>query len=151
MTTPVGHLIFYIALFIIVMIAIYALIQVTVTQVAFWILRPSEMFAMDLVGATTALGGTTGEVETCFWIYTANVTYYVDNPEKILCVISQRKQDIETPVIGVLTTFNCFSTPFTPQFNFDPDEEFKSYRFELKKWFDPSQNPPIIVTKGDKC
>jgi archaellum component FlaG (FlaF/FlaG flagellin family) len=111
-STPIGHMIFYIALFIIVMIAIYALIQTTITQVSFWILRPSEMAAMDLVGAVTSLGGTTGDVKTDFRTYTSNVTYYVKTAGKVLCMISQREQKADTPIIGALTTFNCYSMPF---------------------------------------
>ncbi len=104
---------------------------------------------MDLVGAVTSLGGTTGEVDTDFRTYTANVTYYVKKSEKILCIISQRKQDpLTTPVVGVLTTFNCFSMPFTPQFDFDPSERKEAYEFELNKWFDPFQNPSVIVQRS---
>lgn len=141
MSTPVGHMIFYFAMFIIVMIAIYMLIQTVVTQVAFWILRPSEMFAMDLVGSVSSLGGTTGDITADFRAYTENVTYYVKSgktsldTEKILCVISQRKNTTTTPIVGVLTTFNCFSMPFRPSLNFDPSQPIESSEFKLGTTF----------------
>jgi hypothetical protein len=144
-TTPIGHMLFYTALFIIVMIAIYILIEVVLTQVAFWILRPSEMAAMDLVGAVTALGGTSGYVETDFKTYTTNVTYYIKITEKVLCIISQRKQSTTTPVIGVMTTFNCFSMPFAPKLEFNPDYPMEDTEFKLKKTF---QDPFVIVERG---
>ena len=146
-STPIGHMIFYIALFIIVMIAIYMLIQTTVTQVAFWIIRPSEIVAMDLASAVTTLGGTTGEVTTNFINTTENVVYYIKKTEKILCVISQRKQTGTTPIVGVLTTFNCYSMPFNPEFTFDPNSPTEATEFKLRKWFVPLQDQPIIVQK----
>jgi hypothetical protein len=144
-STPIGHTLFYIAMFIIVMIAIYILIVVVTTQVAFWILRPSEIASMDLVGAVTALGGTAGDNEASFEIYTTNVTYFVKRTEKILCIISQRKQTMETPVIGAMTTFNCFSMPFVPNLYFNPDYPMESAEFMLKKIF---QDPFVIVERG---
>jgi len=121
------------------------LIVVVTTQVAFWILRPSEMAAMDIVGAVTALGGTSGDVETDFKTYTANVTYYVKMTEKILCVISQRKQTTATPVIGAMTTFNCFSMPFAPNLYFNPSYPIEFTEFRLKKIF---QDSFVIVERG---
>jgi hypothetical protein len=144
MATTVGHMIFYVAMFIVVMIAIYILIQVVVTQVAFWILRPSEMASLDLVGAVSALGGTTGEVTAEYRTYTGNVTYYVKKTEKIICVISQRKQTEDMPLVGgIYVTFNCFSTPFVPQFDFGYSS-MESYEFNLVKSF---QDPLVVVEK----
>ncbi len=144
-STTIGHMIFYIALFIIVMIALYALINTIVAQVAFWILRPSEMAAMDLVGTVTTLGGTTGDVTTHLRPYTENVMYYMKKSEKVICVISQRSQKTETPIVGVLTSFNCFSTPFTLQSDLPVSADgVESYEFELKKVFeDPFVNVNI--------
>ena len=141
-STTVGHMIFYVAMFIIMMIAIFVLLATVTTQVSFWILRPSEMAAMDLVGTVTSLGGTSGEVTTEFKTYTANVIYYMNRMDKILCVISQRKQSVSTPIVGVLTTFNCFSMPFTPDIYFISHLPVESSEFTLHKRF---QDPFVWV------
>jgi len=147
-STVLGHFFFYVALFVIVMIAISILIQATVTQIAFWILRPSEMASMDLVGIVTSLGGTTGKITTDYGIYTGAVDYYVKRTEKIVCVISQRRQTLKTPVVGLLTSFNCFTMPFTPQFNLREEIEptiDEPYELELEKIF---QDPFVVVRRS---
>ena len=138
--------ILYVAMTLTVLVIITILIQSVMANVSFWLLRPSESAAMDLVGYITALGGTSGYVTVEFAPTTENVTYYVKSTEKIICVIAQvshiRQGPINIPAVGgSLTTYNCFSTPFVADIS-RLSYPYEFYHFYLSKYY---QDPFIVV------
>jgi len=143
----IAQTIMYIVMTLTVLLLIYIFVQSAMTNVSFWLLRPSESAAMDLVGYITALGGTSGYVTAEFKPTTENVTYYVKGSRKIICVIAQVSQvrggPIDLPAVGgALTTYNCFSTPFFAD-TARISRPYEFYHFYLKK----SYIDPFIVVE----
>jgi len=137
----VPQTIFILSMILIVLFIIAIMIQTVMSNVSFWLLRPSESAALDLVGYITALGGTTGDSMIQYKVYTSGVTYYVKKSEKIVCVIAQMDKVYGLPVIGGgLTTYNCYSTPFVSQISDITSEKFSD--FNLEKYF---QDDDVIV------
>jgi len=132
---------------IIVIFSVIVLIQQAEANIMFWILRPSESTAMDIVSKFTALGGTSGKVITDYSNITSNVHYYIHNEGKVVCVISVKKVEGALP----LKTVNCFSTPFEvniPEqattegetgfllcFSKDYDTDDKPQTLDIKAWW----------------
>jgi hypothetical protein len=110
---------------IIVIFSIIVLIQQVEANLMFWILRPSESTALDIVSKFTALGGTTGKVITDYRNITNNIHYYVYNSGKIVCVISIKEEKGVLP----LKTINCYSTPY--EVNIQPQQEEYGESFHL--------------------
>lgn len=94
---------------IVVIFTVIMLIQQAEANIMFWILRPSESTALDIVSKFTALGGTSGKVTTDYRNITNNVNYYVYHEGKVVCVMSIKKGE---GVLNPLKTINCFSAPF---------------------------------------
>ena len=140
--------ILYVIMVLMVILIISILIQSAMANVSFWLLRPSESAAMDLVGYITALGGTTGYVTAEYKPTTENITYYTKGLEKIICVIAQvshvRTGPINIPAVGgSLTTYNCFSTPFTADIS-SLSNPYEFYHFYLSKYYEY----PFVVVKS---
>lgn len=130
--------IFIFAMILIVILIIAIMIQTAISNITFWLLRPSESAALDLVGYITALGGTTGDAIIEYKVYTSGVTYYVKKSEKIVCVIAQMTEVGGLPLLGGgLTTYNCYSTPFVSQISEPTSEKFSN--FFLKKSFEDDE------------
>jgi len=93
---------------IIVIFSVIVLIQQVEANIAFWILRPSESTALDIVGKITALGGTTGKIKTDYRNITNEVDYWGLTDKKIICMIALKQETGALPI----KTINCYSFPF---------------------------------------
>ena len=138
----------YVSMVLIVVVIIAILIQSAMANVSFWLLRPAESAAMDLVGYITALGGTSGYVTAEFKPTTENITYYVKGSDKIICVIAQVSQvrggPIAIPAVGgSLTTYNCFSTPFVADTS-RLSIPYEFYHFYLTKYFEDTKDFVVV-------
>jgi len=97
-------------------ICLYATITIILqaeSNIIFWIMRPSEKAAMDIVGRITALGGTTGEITTTYKTEMYGNEYYLINSGKITCVITKKTQAVPGVMGGGMTTINCYSVPIS--------------------------------------
>jgi len=112
MARTLKQAIFLIVTILLLLIAAIVLIMTAEAQITFWMLRPSETASLDIVGYITALGGCMGHISTEYKGFTTRVTYYLFNRDKIVCVIAEKTPEGPLPVRGVLTTINCYSTPF---------------------------------------
>lgn len=91
---------------------------------AFWVLRPSETTALDVVGRVTGLAATTGNVSTEYKNQTGKVFYYFYGLDKMLCVITHLSLT-GTPTMGKeMTTINCYSMPFPVNIEKNEGNEF---------------------------
>jgi len=131
---------------IIVIFSIIVLIQQAEANIMFWILRPSESTAMDIVSKFTALGGTSGKIITEYRNITSNVHYYVYNEGKIVCVISIKKVE---GGLNPLKTVNCFSTPFEVNIpeQIDPEGE-TGFLLCFSKNYDTADKPQALDIKA---
>jgi len=108
------NVVILIAIALVVLYAVISIILQAESNITFWMLRPSEKAAMDIVGRITALAGTTGNVETDYSTLQPGLEYYLINSEKITCVIARQSQIGKYPVMGgMMTTINCYSTPLS--------------------------------------
>jgi len=107
-------------------------------NITFWMIRPSESAALDIVSIITALGGTTGNVETEYKGFTSKIDYYLLNRDKMICVIAQKTPETMVAASGVLTTINCYSAPFviesTTGIYYPPSGEAVDLIFD--KWYE---------------
>ncbi len=135
MARTLQQTIFLIVMILVLLLAAIILIMTVQSNVTFWMLRPSETAALDIVSYVTALGGTTGNIQTEYKGFTSQIDYYLLNRDKMICVIAQRTPSM--PQAGVLTTINCYSTPYVikqniggeyePQSGTSPVVEFTKY------------------------
>ena len=103
-------------LVVVALICLYAIVSIILqaeSNIIFWMMRPSEKAAMDVVGRITALGGTTGEVTTTYKTEMYGNEYYLINSGKITCVITKKTQAAPGVMGGKMTTINCYSSPFS--------------------------------------
>lgn len=112
MARTLQQTIFLIILILVLLLSTFILIMTVQANITFWMIRPSESAALDIVGYTTALGGTTGVVNTEYKGFTSDITYYVLNREKMVCIIAEKTPEQPLAGGGPLKTINCYSTPF---------------------------------------
>lgn len=102
------------------------------SNITFWMLRPSETATLDMVGIVTALGGTKGSIKTEYKGFTSEIDYYIKKGGKMVCIIAQKKPEEPLGIGGVLTTINCFSTPFVADIDDTKSVETLIHKFEKK-------------------
>jgi len=132
---------------IIVIFSIIVLIQQAEANIMFWILRPSESTALDIVSKFTALGGTTGKVTTDYRNITNNINYFVYSKGKIVCVISIKEEKGTLP----LKTINCYSTPFEVNIPSQLEEYEESFHICFEKDYDTVDKPLALDVKAWWC
>ncbi len=115
--------------------AIIIIILQAESNLTFWVLRPSEKAALDIVGRITALGGTTGNVEISYGSEMPDLEYYLMNSEKVTCIITKKIESGPYPVPGgMMTTINCYSSPFP--INIPIQEGERVLEFDFEKTYD---------------
>jgi hypothetical protein len=127
------------------LICLYAIITIinqASSNIIFWMMRPSEKAALDVVSRFTALGGTTGEITTTYRTEMYGNVYYLVNSGKITCVITKRVQAAPGVAGGGMTTINCYSTPFSKNLDSHDAEEF--IRINLEKYYEDG----LVVKEG---
>lgn len=130
--------------FIIVVFAVILLIQQVEANVFFWLLRPSEATAMDIVGRTTVLGSSVGEIQVEYKNITG-VDFYIHKEDKLVCVIVQKTGGGSKP----LTTINCYSLPFDALIeDLSTDAGFTLC---LEKKYDTVNDKVKVETKWEEC
>jgi hypothetical protein len=129
--------IFTIVMILIMVFIIANFINSALKNVSFWLLRPSESAALDLVGYITALGGTSGKTSLEYKVYTSDVTYHVKRSGKLICIIAKISEEGPFLLFSDVKTYNCYSTPFDPQTNDITPEGFTN--FYLKKYLESNE------------
>jgi len=129
-----SNVIILIAVALICLYAIITIILQAESNIIFWMMRPSEKAAMDIVGRITALGGTTGEITTTYKTELYGNKYYLINSEKITCVITKKVQAAPGVMGGEMTTFNCYSAPISTDLH--PRHMEESVKIEFEKYYD---------------
>lgn len=125
---------------IIVIFSVIVLVQQVEANLMFWILRPSDTTALDMVSKVNALTGTKGRVTTDYRNITKEVDYYITNDDKIVCVIAQKKELGSLP----LKTINCYSTSKSVII---PDKNnIQSFLLCLQKYYDIPTGQLIVDT-----
>jgi hypothetical protein len=112
-----ANVILLIAVALICLYGIITIILQAESNIIFWMMRPSEKAAMDIVGIVTALGGTTGEITTTYETEMYGNEYYLINSGKITCVITKKTQAAPGVMGGEMTTINCYSAPIDATIN----------------------------------
>ena len=126
----------------IVIYAIATIIFQAESNIIFWMMRPSEKAAMDIVGRVTALGGTTGDVTTTYRTEMYGNVYYLINSGKITCVIAKKTQAAPGIMGGKMTTINCYSAPIDSTiYQRRMDERIK---IDFEKYWDVDTDSLII-------
>ena len=127
------------------LICLYAVITIILqaeSNIIFWMTRPSEKTALDIVGRITALGGTTGEITTTYKTEFYGNQYYLINSGKITCVITKKTQAAPGVVGGKMTTINCYSAPIA--MNLDPRHMTENMKIKFEKYWDVEENRFVI-------
>jgi len=128
--------IFIIVMVLIVVYIVANLIKTALNNVTFWLLRPSESAALDLVSYITALGGTSANVSMEYKVYTSDITYHVKRVDKIICIIAQVSDSGFLSLMSSdVKTYNCYSTPFISEISDPTSEKFNNIHLE-KMWND---------------
>lgn len=126
---------------IIVIFSIIVFIRGVEANLMFWILRPSDTTALDIVSKFNALSGVSGRVIIDYTNITNNVNYYITSENKIVCVIAKVEEEGSMP----LKTVNCYSTTKPASLgDVDDEQEFRlcllkyySTRLEIETWWCP--------------
>jgi len=127
------------------LICLYAIITIILqaeSNIVFWMLRPSEKAAMDIVGRITALGGTTGKIITTYRTEMYGNVYYLVNSGKVTCVIAKKTQAAPGVMGGKMTTINCYSAPISAELNQRYGEE--NMKIDLEKLYEDG----LIIREG---
>jgi hypothetical protein len=118
------------------LICLYAITTIILqaeSNIIFWMMRPSEKAAMDIVGRISALGGTTGNVITTYRTEMYGNEYYLINSGKITCVITKKTQARPGVPGGEMTTINCYSAPIDTSISERLMDE--SMKIEFEKYY----------------
>jgi len=127
------------------LISLYTIITIILqaeSNIIFWMMRPSEKAAMDIVGRITALGGTTGEITTTYRTEMYGNEYYLINSGKITCVITKKTQAAPGVMGGEMTTINCYSAPLLMDLHSHHMEEAMKIKFEK------SYSDGLVIEEG---
>jgi len=121
------------------LICLYAIITIILqaeSNIIFWMMRPSEKAAMDIVGRITALGGTSGKITTTYRTEMYGNVYYLINSGKITCVITKKTQAAPSVLGGKMTTINCYSAPISMDLNPRYMGGEEGVKIDFKKYYD---------------
>ena len=138
-----SNVIILIATALIVLYAIITIILQAESNIIFWMMRPSEKAAMDIVGRITALGGTTGEITTTYKTELYGNEYYLINSGKITCVITKKVEAAPGVMGGEMTTINCYSAPIDT--NIIQRIMDESIKIDFMKYWDVDEKELVIV------
>jgi len=128
-----SNVVILIATALIILYTIITIILQAESNIIFWMMRPSEKAAMDIVGMVAALGGTSGKVTTSYKTEKGLNEYYLINSGKITCIITKSIQSTPGVMGGKMTTINCYSGPIDSTIH-DRMDEFME--FEFVKYYD---------------
>lgn len=129
------------------LICLYTIITIILqaeSNIIFWMMRPSEKAAMDIVGRITALGGTTGEITTTYRTEMYGNMYYMINSGKITCVITKKTQAAPGVMGGKMTTINCYSAPLSMENDLSSRHMVESMKIKFEKYYDNG----LIIEEG---
>jgi len=119
--------------FIIVVVTIIVLIQQVEANIFFWILRPSELVALDIAGTITALSGTTGNIMLDYTNETTGVRYNITNQNsKMICVIAVKQEE----GLPAFKTINCQSLPLSVYIKDCSSAEDEEFVLHIEKGYD---------------